>query len=168
MSEAAIVRRCERTDVPALLDIYNYYVLKTPITFDIEPRTLEQRYAWFDGFAGSGRYQCFVALKGAVLIGWASSGRFKDRAAYDLSIETTVYVKPEETGKGVGRLLYQTLFAALADSDAHRAYAGITVPNDASERLHRAFGFYRYGMTREVGRKFGRYWDVAWYEKPLP
>jgi phosphinothricin acetyltransferase len=167
MSEL-LIRRGERADVPSLLQIYNYYVANTPITFDVDERTLEQRLAWFDTFANSGRYQCFVALRGGIPIGWASSGRFKDRAAYDLSIETSVYLKPEETGKGVGRLLYQTLFAALSDSDAHRAYAGITVPNDASERLHRAFGFYRYGLSRETGRKFGRYWDVAWYEKPMP
>jgi phosphinothricin acetyltransferase len=163
-----VIRRGERGDLPALLDIYNYYVRQTPITFDIEPRTLEQRHAWFETFSDAGRYQCFVALKDGVPVGWASSGRFNERAAYDTSILTSVYLKADETGKGGGRLLYQTLFAALADSDAHRAYAGITLPNEASERLHRAFGFYRYGVTREVGRKFGRWWDVAWYEKPLP
>jgi phosphinothricin acetyltransferase len=163
-----VIRRGERSDIPALLDIYNYYVAKTPITFDIEPRTLEQRQAWFDSFSDSGRYQCFVAAKEGVPIGWASSGRLNERAAYDPSILTSVYLHPEQCGKGVGRLLYQTLFAALADTDAHRAYAGITLPNEPSERLHKAFGFYRYGVTREVGRKFGRWWDVAWYEKPLP
>jgi phosphinothricin acetyltransferase len=163
-----LIRRCEQGDLRPLLDIYNYYVANTPITFDIEPRTLEQREAWFAGFADGGRYQCFIAVRDGVPIGWASSGRFNERAAYDPSILTSVYLAPDETGKGVGRLLYQTLFAALADVDAHRAYAGITLPNEPSERLHRSFGFYRYGVTRETGRKFGRYWDVAWYEKPLP
>jgi phosphinothricin acetyltransferase len=162
------IRRAEQRDVKPLLDLYNHYVVHTPITFDIAPRTLEQRQAWFDSFAPSGPYQCFVAERDGAAIGWASSGRFKERAAYDSSVETSVYMAPGELRKGIGRLLYQTLFAALADTDLHRAYAGITLPNDASEELHRAFGFYRYGVSRQTGRKLGRYWDVAWYERALP
>jgi phosphinothricin acetyltransferase len=162
------IRRAEQRDVKPLLDLYNHYVVHTPFTFDIEPRTLEQRQAWFGGFRPAGPYQCFVAERDGAVIGWASSGKFKERAAYDTSVETSVYMAPGEHRKGVGRLLYQTLFAALADTDLHRAYAGITLPNDASEALHRSFGFTRYGVSREVGRKLGRYWDVAWYERALP
>jgi phosphinothricin acetyltransferase len=164
----ATIRRAEQRDVKPLLDLYNYYVVQTPITFDIEPRTLEQRQAWFETFRPNGPYQCFVAERNGVVIGWASSGKFKDRAAYDTSVETSVYIAAGEQRRGIGRLLYQTLFAALAETDLHRAYAGITLPNDASEGLHRSFGFYRYGVSRQTGRKLGRYWDVAWYERALP
>ena len=79
------IRRAEQGDLPELLDIYNHYVVNTPITFDLEPRTLAQRQEWLDGFAPTGRYQCFVAARGGEPIGWACSARFKERAAYDTS-----------------------------------------------------------------------------------
>jgi phosphinothricin acetyltransferase len=165
MSEV-IIRRAGQGDLPALLDIYNHYVLNTPITFDIEPRTLAQRQTWFDQFKASGPHQCFVAVKSGAAIGWACSDRFKAKAAYDTSVSTSIYLAHTETGRGLGRRLYETLFAAL-EGGPHRAYAGITLPNEASVGIHRAFGFALIGTQREVGRKFGRYWDVALYEKAL-
>ncbi len=163
-----IIRHAEPRDLPALLDIYNHYIVNTPITFDIEPRTLEQRRQWLDLFARAGRHQCFVAARGEAAIGWACSGRFKDRAAYDTSVETSIYLAPDEHGKGLGRRLYAALFEALKGEDVHRAFGGITQPNEASVGLHRAMGFAPVGTYKEVGRKFGRFWDVAWFERPLP
>lgn len=165
MSEV-IIRRAEQGDLPVLLDIYNHYVRTTPITFDLEPRTLAQRQNWFDQFKASGSHQCFVAVKAGRPIGWACSDRFKSKAAYDTSVSTSIYVAHTETGQGLGRRLYETLFAALAGGP-HRAYAGITLPNDASVGIHREFDFELIGTQREVGRKFGKFWDVALYEKPL-
>jgi len=161
------IRRASAEDLDALLAIYNHYVATTHITFDVEPRTREQRKAWLEGFADDGRRQCFVAARGGTAIGWASSGPFKDRAAYDTSVETSVYLTPEEGGKGFGRRLYQALFDALAGQDVHRAFGGIAQPNEASVGLHLAMGFRHVGTYSEVGRKFGRFWDVAWYEKAL-
>src|SRR5438552_16317132 len=103
------LRRARGSDLPALLGIYNHYIANTHITFDLEPRTLEERGAWFGQFEDSGRYQCFVAEETGSLLGWASSSRFKDRAAYDTSVETTVYVAPGETGRRIGRRLYEAL-----------------------------------------------------------
>ena len=165
MSEVTI-KRADQGDLLALLAIYNHYIINTPITFDLEPRTLAQRQTWFDQFKPSGPHQCFVAAKAGQPIGWACSDRFKAKAAYDTSVSTSIYVAHTETGQGLGRRLYETLFAALAGG-SHRAYAGITLPNDASVGIHRAFGFALIGTQREVGRKFGRYWDVALYEKAL-
>lgn len=162
-----IIRRAEMADAPALLDIYNHYVRETAITFDLEPRTLAQRQEWLAGFAPSGRYQCFVAVRDGQVIGWASSGRFKERQAYETSIETSIYLAPAEAGRGLGRRLYTTLFEALRAEDVHRAYGGVTQPNPASNRLHEAMGFIRQGVLPEIGRKFGRYWDVALYVKAL-
>ncbi|HEY4076493.1 MAG TPA: GNAT family N-acetyltransferase [Rhizomicrobium sp.] len=157
------IRRAEEGDLPALLDVYNYYVRETPITFDLEPRTLAQRREWFNGFAPTGRYQCFVAVKDGLAIGWASSHRFKERAAYDTTVESSVYLAPNETGRRIGRQLYETLFDALEGQDIHRIHGGVTQPNPASNRLHEALGFRRVGVLPEVGRKFGRFWDVATY-----
>jgi phosphinothricin acetyltransferase len=162
-----VIRRVVQDDLPALLAIYNHFVVHTPVTFDIEPRTLAQRQAWLDTFADVGRHQCFVAARDSQAIGWACSGRFKEKAAYDTSVEASIYLAPGEEGKGLGRKLYRTLFDALAGEDVHRAFGGITQPNEASIGLHLTMGFSQIGTYREVGRKFGRYWDVAWYGKTL-
>jgi phosphinothricin acetyltransferase len=166
MSEI-VIRRAQSGDLPALLAVYNHYVATTPITFDIAPRTLAQRQEWFDQFSDIGRYQCFAAVAGDEPVGWACSARFKEKEAYATSIETSVYCAPDQTGKGLGRRLYATLFAALQGQDIHRAYGGVTLPNEASVALHKAAGFRRIGTQREVGRKFGRFWDVALYEKEM-
>lgn len=161
------IRRAEVADAAALAGIYNHYVRDTPITFDTEPKTVEDRAEWLSHFSAAGRYQCFVMLDGGQVIGWASSHRFRDRAAYDTTVETSIYLTPDRQGRGLGRRLYATLFDALAGEDIHRAYAGITQPNAASNRLHAGFGFHEAGMLPEVGRKFGRFWDVAIWLKSL-
>jgi phosphinothricin acetyltransferase len=161
------VCRVRQSDLPALLDIYNHYVENTHVTFDLEPRTLAERGPWFAQFRDSGRYQCFVAEKDRRVLGWASSSRFKDRAAYDTSVETTVYVAPGQTGRGIGRELYEALFEALSREDVHRAYGGIAMPNTASVRLHESIGFRRVASYSQVGRKFGRFWNVDVYERAM-
>jgi phosphinothricin acetyltransferase len=162
-----VFRRVEQGDLPALLDIYNHYVRETPVTFDIEPRTLEQRQQWLDGFSSRGRYQCFVAVKDGRAIGWANSHRYNERAAYDTTVLSSIYLAPDMTGQGIGRRLYSALFDALKNEDIHRVFGGITQPNEASVRLHLAFGFEPVGVYREVGRKFGRFWDVATFMRPF-
>src|SRR5580692_375540 len=118
------IRRIEARDIAPLLAIYNHYVATTHISFDVEPRTLGQRRAWFESFSDTGRHQCFIVERDDTAIGWASSGRFKDRAAYDTSVETSVYLAPGEGGKGLGRVLYTALLQALTDQDVHRAFGG--------------------------------------------
>lgn len=168
MTEATQVRPAIREDLPALVDIYNYYILETPVTFDTEPFTVETRDAWFSSFEENSRYRLLVAVCGETVCGYASSACFKPRTAYDVSVETTIYLDPDRTGNGIGALLYGTLLDVLVDDTRlHRAYGGIALPNDASVALHEKFGFEHVGTYREVGRKFGRYWDVAWFEKDL-
>jgi len=153
--------------MPALNALYNHYVLNTPITFDIEAVTADDRRQWFSHFGATGRYRLLVAEYDDRLAGYACSKTLRDKRAYETSVETTVYVADGLAGRGIGTALYAALFDALADEDVHRAYAGITMPNDASVALHERFGFRRVAYYTEQGRKFGRYWDVAWYEKPL-
>jgi len=162
-----LIRRVLQSDLPALLAIYNHYIETTAITFDLEPKTLEQRQAWLDSFQTSGRYQCFVAEKDGVAIGWACSGKFREKDAYNTTVETSVYLAPGMSGQGLGRRLYTTLFEALAKEDVHQLIGGLTVPNEPSVRLHLACGFQKLGQFHEVGRKFGRFWDVVFYEKTL-
>jgi len=160
-----LVRPARPEDAQALAGIYNHYVLHTPITFDLVPVNVDDRRTWIGGFAETGRYRLRVVEEGGAVLGWACSRRFRERAAYDPSIEVSVYLHPERGGTGLGSLLYRELFGALAGEDIHRAYAGITLPNDASVAIHGKFGFQDCGRMAEVGRKFDRYWDVLWMEK---
>lgn len=162
-----LIRRVAQADLPALLAIYNHYIATTAVTFDLEPKTLAQRQEWLDSFAPTGRYQCFVAVADGEAIGWACSGQLREKAAYDTSVETSIYVKDGAHRRGLGRQLYATLFEALGREDVHRAYGCLTVPNDPSVALHIKMGFVHVGGFHQVGRKFDRFWDVAWYEKTL-
>jgi phosphinothricin acetyltransferase len=161
------IRPASSADLPRLTEIYNYYVVNTPVTFDLEPYTVERRAAWFDQFASTGRYRLLVAEESGLVVGYAGTTRFRVKPAYDTTVETTVYSAPEFVGQGIGKELYAALFEALAGEDLHRIVGGYTLPNTASARLHEQFGFRRVGVFSEVGFKFGKYWDVAWTERPL-
>lgn len=162
------IRAAERADLAALTSLYNYYIEHTVNTFDIEPFTVAERAAWFDHYAATGPHRLLVGERDERVVGYASSGPFRPKAAYAQSVETSVYLDPDSVGRGDGRRLYEALFAALADEPVHRAYAGISLPNEASIRLHRRLGFVHVGVWREVGFKFGRYVDVEWLERPVP
>ena len=168
MNDKVRIRPAVRADLPALVDIYNHYVRETPITFDTDPFSVAAREAWFASFSEDGPYRLLVATNGDSVLGYASSSCFKPRKAYDISVETTIYLDPSAVGNGIGFALYGALMDDLVDdARLHRAYGGIALPNDASVALHEKLGFEHVGTYREVGRKFGRYWDVAWFEKDL-
>jgi phosphinothricin acetyltransferase len=101
------------------------------------------------------------------IVGYAGTTRFRPKPAYDTTVETSIYCAPEAVGKGIGACLYTALFRVIADEDIHRIVAGYVLPNPASEALHARFGFTPAGVFHENGRKLGRYWDVAWVERPL-
>lgn len=162
-----LVRPAAASNMAAMNDIYNHYILNSPATFDIEPYTLERRLAWFAGYAGDGPHRVLAAVEDETVVGVAWSSQFRPKRAYDTTVETSVYCAPGAGGRGTGTLLYTALFEALQGLGLHRAVAAITQPNDASVALHRRFGFERTGTLSEVGFKFGRYWDVAWFEKRL-
>ena len=163
----ASVRTATAADMQALNDIYNEYVVTTHYTFDVEPMSMDARHEWLNHHSGEGRHRVVVALAGGAVIGYASSSRFRPKPAYETSVETSVYVASDAVGLGVGNKLYAALFGQLEKEDVHRAYAGIALPNPASIALHERFGFKKVGHYTEQGRKFDRYWDVAWFEKAL-
>jgi len=161
------VRSATEADLEALNEIYNHYVRETHMTFDLEPMSMEKRREWFSHYAVTGPHRLLVAEAEEKVIGYASSSRVRPKPGYDTSVETSVYLEPDAVGRGAGRRLYEELFRSLEGEDIHRAYAGIALPNPASIALHERFGFKRVALFTEQGRKFDRYWDVAWFEKPL-
>jgi phosphinothricin acetyltransferase len=162
------VRPGRADDLPALTAIYNHFVQHSHATFDLEPFTVEARREWFGRYAETGPHRLLVAEVAGAVRGWATSSTFRTKPAYVRSVETTVYCDPAATGQGLGSALYGELLGVLGSEDAHRAYAGVALPNGASVALHERFGFHEAGTFREVGRKFDRWWDVRWYERALP
>jgi len=152
--------------LPRLVEIYNHYVATTHFTFDTEPYTVETRAPWLAQFDGK-RHRCFVLVEEGRVEGYACTAQFKPKPSYATSVEVSIYLAPGLTGRGRGATLYRQLFQSIASEDVHRAYALIALPNEPSLKLHHAFGFVEAGHLREVGRKFGRYWDVVYLEKAL-
>jgi len=162
------VRPAIAADLAPLTAIYNYYVLHTPITFDVTPFEPEQRRAWFDEHTAGGRYRLLVAASDDdEIVGYATTSRWRPKPAYDTTVESTVYVRHDVVGRGIGRQLYTALFDAIAGEDVHAVVAGIALPNEASAALHARCGFQQVGVFREVGRKFDRLWDVAWWQRAV-
>lgn len=161
------VRPAVLDDLPALTELYNYYVVHTAITFDVAMQLPEQRRAWFDEHQHSARHRLLVAEEHGAIVGYASSSRWRPKPAYETTVESSVYVRHDAVGRGIGRLLYGGLFDAIADADVHTVVAGVALPNAASVALHERFEFRRVGVFRAVGRKFDQFWDVAWFQRPM-
>ncbi|MEG9862106.1 MAG: N-acetyltransferase family protein [Parvularculales bacterium] len=170
INDRCVIRHAHLSDLSSILDIYNHYILeREPVaTFDITPYSLEERRAsWFELFEEEGRYQCLVAEKDSCIIGYVCSTPFRPKAAYGLSVATSIHLDPQYCHQGYGRPLYEVLLSGLSETDIHRAYAIIVLPNPASVAIHQSLGFRPCGLFREVGFKFDQYWDVAWFEKPF-
>ena len=168
MPDRIRVREAVPSDLERLNEIYDHYVRTSHATFDLEPPDPEHRRRWFEE-RRTERHRVVVAEHPGGLAGYASSGPHRPKPAYATTVETSVYVEPAWVGRGVGTALYGRLFELLDAADVHRAVAGIAQPNPSSVSLHERFGFRRVGTFSEQGRKFGRYWDVDWYERrPRP
>ena len=161
-----VVRDARKSDLPALLEIYNQAVLTSPATFDLEPRTLAQRRAWFTEHGPS--HPLVVAEEQGRVVGYASLSKFRDKLGYSRSAEDSVYVHKDFQGKGVGKALMGEILARAVALGYHTVIAGIVPPNEASVRLHRGFGFVYVGNFKEVGFKFSRWQDVVFYQLLLP
>lgn len=157
------VRKAERKDLEAMLRIYNYEVLNGVATFDIKPKTIEEWEEWFLAHTEGNRSVYAAELEGTV-IGYASLSEYRDRAAFDSTVELSVYVDPLFRRQGAAKQLMECVIeAARQDENTHLIVSVITSENIASIRLHEAFGFTYCGTLREVGYKFGQYRSVDHY-----
>jgi L-amino acid N-acyltransferase len=163
-SSAFRIRHATRADLPEILAIYNEAVANTTASYDYEPRSLEQRAAWFDDHVQN-NLPVFVALtETGRVIGWSALSRFHDRAGYRFTTENSVYVAADQRGHGAGALLLSPLIGAARDLGLHAILAAIDAGNEPSLRLHARFGFERVGCLKEVGWKFSRWLDVVYME----
>jgi phosphinothricin acetyltransferase len=152
------IRHATVDDVPALAAIYNEAVLTTTATFDIEPKSLADRTTWLQ--SRGDRYPVLVAEIEGEVVGYAALARWSERAAYDDTAETALYVHSAHRDRGVGRELNAAIFREARRLGFHSLIARITADSAASLHLHQSAGFVAVGTLREVGRKFGRLLDV--------
>ena len=163
-----IVRPASIGDLPSITRIHNYYVQNTHIVFDVQPFAPEQRVPRFNEHTNNGRHRILVAEDDeGMVVGYTATGSFRSKEAYETTVEASIACDPESVKQGIGTQLYQTLFSLLAREDVHRVVAGIAQPNSASNALHERFGFQKVGTFSQVGRKFGKFWDVLWMEKSM-
>ncbi len=159
------IRPATPADLPGILEIYNDAVLNTTATYDYEPRTLEHRTQWFEERQREG-YPIFVAVsEDGRVAGWSALNPFHARFGYRFTAENSVYVAADARGQGIGKLLLAPLIDGAKSRGLHAIIAAIDAQNEASIRLHAAFGFEKVGLFKQTGFKFGRWLDVVYMER---
>jgi len=151
----------------AILGIFNDAILHSTALYEYAPRTLATIEAWFDAKAAHGFPIMGVETDEGTLMGFGTYGVFRDRPAYKYTVEHSVYVDEAFRRRGVGRRLLEALVDAATTQQVHVLVGGIDAANTASIALHEQLGFVHCGTVREAGFKFGRWLDLAFYQKVL-
>jgi phosphinothricin acetyltransferase len=167
MTSTITIRLATGADAAAIAEIYNREVTETTATFDLVPRTVEAQRDWLA--ARTGAFAAIVGIDPETrrVAGFASLSPYKERAAYSTTVENSIYVHRDFAGRGIGKQLLAHLVGVARESGFHSVIARIEASSDASRALHTACGFELVGIERQVGRKFGRWLDVAVMQRLL-
>jgi phosphinothricin acetyltransferase len=152
-------------DAAACAAIYAPYVERTPISFEERPPDALEMEARISRCAAT--HPWLVAEEGGEVVGYAYARQHLERAAYRWAADVSVYLAANRRGEGLGRSLYERLFVHLRRQNFQIACAGITLPNDASVRLHESLGFIQVGVSPRIGWKSGSWHDVSWWQLEL-
>jgi phosphinothricin acetyltransferase len=155
-----IIRLATEADAGQVLEIYAPFCRDTPVSFEMEPPSLDEMRRRMTAVLPS--YPWLVCEEDGLVLGYAYASKHRERAAYIWSVDVSAYVRDGRRRGGLGRALYTSLFAILKLQGYYSALAGITLPNPGSEGLHRALGFQLVGVYRNIGYKCGVWHDVAW------
>lgn len=158
-----IIRLATGTDATGILAIYAPIVRETAISFEVTPPDVNQMRQRIESILG--RFPWLVCADGDQILGYAYASPHRERAAYQWSVDVSVYVDAQARRSGVGRSLYTSLLNLLDVQGFYNAYAGINLPNPASVGLHEAVGFRLVGIYRSVGYKLERWHDVGWWHR---
>lgn len=160
-----MIREVHPDDAETLARIYNIYVNRSTATFDTEPLSVAAMREKIENI--SARYPFFVYEEQSEVVGFCYAHMWKEKAAYQTTAETTVYLAPEATGSGIGRFLLLRLIEACRIQGLHSLIACVTQGNAASDKLHVNLGFKKVSHFSKVGRKFDQWLDVVDYELEL-
>ncbi len=159
----ATIRLATDNDAMGILTIYAPIVRETAISFEVTPPDVNQMRERIANTLG--RFPWLVCADAEQILGYAYASAHRDRAAYQWSVDVSVYVDAQARRAGVGRSLYTSLLSLVELQGFYNAYAGITLPNPASVALHEAVGFRLVGIYRSVGYKLGKWHDVGWWHR---
>lgn len=159
------LRLAAADDAAALAALYAPWVTGSAVSFETEPPDAVAFRARVE--AGGGLYPWLVACEDTAILGYASASPFRSRPAYRFTVETSVYLAREATGRGIGGALYRALLGVLERQGFAQAIAAITLPNPASVALHERIGFAPAGIYRDVGWKLGRWHSVGLWQREL-
>jgi L-amino acid N-acyltransferase YncA len=159
------IRRAAIDDAAAIIDIYNWYVDNTTITFETEAVTVEAMRNRIGEKLST--HDWLVGEENDAIVGYAYYGSFRPRAAYRHTVESTIYLSQEVKGKGYGRLLYARLLESALSHGFREVIGVIALPNPESVRLHERMGFLKVGILQNIGFKFGTYIDVGMWQKSI-
>lgn len=173
MNNNITIQPVTESDAKQLLDIYSYYVENTAITFEYDVPTIPEFQERIRHTLK--KYPYIAAVKDGIILGYAYAGVFKDRAAYDYSVEVTVYTHRSHHKEGIGKLLYTELEAILKSMGITNLYACIGIPADEDDEyldhnsmdFHTHIGYTMAGRFHKCGYKFGRWYDMVWLEKMI-
>lgn len=160
------LRLATADDLVAINEIYNYYVPCSTCTYQLEPETMADRQAWYRGHSPE-RYPVIVAEIDSRVVGWGSLSKFRERAAYDPTVEASIYIHHAMHRRGLGKLLLVDLIERARAAGFHSVIGGANADQTASIALQEALGFKRVGHLVEVGFKFGRRLDVVYLQLML-
>jgi L-amino acid N-acyltransferase YncA len=160
-----MIREVNPADAAQIIEIYNYYILNTTVTFEEEAVTAAEMAGRIAEITE--KFPWLVYESEGKIIGYAYASAWKSRCAYKYSVETTVYLQHGLSGKGYGSELYAELLVRLQQSGLHGIIGGVALPNDGCIALHQKFGFEKVAQFREVGFKFNKWIDVTYWEKIL-
>jgi len=157
-----LIRKVRIEDAQQLVDIYNYYVINSVVTFDDIPF----KATFFESKINSisSQYPFYVFEENNEILGYAYANKWRLKPAYKHTVESTIYLKKSATGKQIGTKLYSYLLSKLKEQNYHVVIGGLSLPNDASIKLHEKFGFKKAAHFKEVGLKFGKWIDVAFWQ----
>jgi L-amino acid N-acyltransferase YncA len=159
------IRLINETDTQAVLDIYKYYVDHTIISFEYEVPTNEEYIERIK--TNTDKYSWLVCLCNNKIVGFAYGSAHRCRTAYQWSPESTIYLAPDFQTKGIGRILYETLFSLLKVQGYYNVFAGVALPNEKSIGFHKALGFEEIGIFKKIGYKHGNWHDTHWFQLHL-
>jgi len=157
-----MIRPATEHDVQAIVEIYNYFVVNTVVTFEEDPVTVAEM--WQRISEVQKKYPWLVYELDGRVVGYAYAGPWKARTAYRFTVESSIYLAPGYTGKGMGAQLYTALINELRRLDVHAVIGGAAMPNDASVKLHESLKFKKIGQFTETGFKFGKWVDVCYWQ----
>ena len=160
-----MVRLAIEADLPAINEIYNYYVAHCTCTWQVEPCTPTKRAAWFAEH--DERHPVTVAELQGQIVGWGALSVFRDPHGYRYTVENSVYVRPDAHGRGIGAAILEDLIRRAQALGHHCILAVISADQEPSISLHAKLGFVEMGRLREVGNKFDQWLDVVFMERML-